>query len=130
MTAIIIGLGSMGRRRLRLLRENFPKIVVYGVDQNIERCQAVRTEFNIGIYFSIQEVLSENEIDYAFICTSPLSHAVIISVCLENTINVFTEINLVSDKYREKCNTVFVFYTLMETIAKYLFENRIEYQEI
>jgi predicted dehydrogenase len=101
MTALIIGLGSMGKRRIRLLREIFPAIEIVGVDQNMERCKEVSSEFNIEISGFIQEILSMKKIDYAFICSSPLSHAGIISLCLENNINVFTELNLVSDGYQE-----------------------------
>jgi predicted dehydrogenase len=101
MTVIIIGLGSMGRRRLRLLRENFPEISVYGVDQSADRCQKAKDEFNIETYLSVEEVVSKYTISCVFVCTSPLSHASIISLCLKYSINVFTEINVVSDKYSE-----------------------------
>lgn len=44
------------------------------------------------------------EIDGVFVCTSPLSHASIIEKCLINKWNVFTELNLVADKYEENMN--------------------------
>jgi predicted dehydrogenase len=98
--AVVIGLGSMGKRRIRLLRENFPEIVIIGIDQNIERCKEISHKFNIKTSSLIQEIFSTEKINYAFICTAPLSHAGIISLCLENSINVFTELNLVSDGYQ------------------------------
>jgi predicted dehydrogenase len=101
LNAIVVGLGSMGRRRIKLLRENFPGIAVFGIDQNIERCRKMENEFHIETNISVQELISKEKIDYAFICTSPLSHTGIISLCLENNINVFTELNLVSDGYCE-----------------------------
>jgi predicted dehydrogenase len=101
MKAVVIGLGSMGKRRIRLLRENFPDIDIFGVDQNRKRCEGVRREFNIKTSGLIHDFSSTQKIDYAFVCASPLSHAGIISSCLENNINVFTEINLVSEDYQK-----------------------------
>jgi predicted dehydrogenase len=101
MKAIIIGLGSMGKRRIRLLQENFPQIELIGIDQNMERCKEVGCEFNIKTSVLIQEIFSTEKIDYAFICTAPLSHAGIVSLSLKNNSNVFTELNLVSDGYQE-----------------------------
>jgi predicted dehydrogenase len=101
MNAIVIGLGSMGKRRIKLLRENFPEIFVFGSDQNIERCRKIKKEFDIETNISIQELILKEKMDCAFICTSPLAHAGIISLCLESNINVFTELNLVSDGYHE-----------------------------
>jgi predicted dehydrogenase len=101
MKAIVIGLGSMGKRRIRLLRGNFPELGIIGVDQNAERCKEAGIKFDIKTAVSIKEIFSIEKIDYAFICTSPLSHAKVIFCCLENNINVFTELNLVSDAYQE-----------------------------
>lgn len=42
----IVGLGSMGKRRLRLIQNNFKDILVCGIDTNKERC--VEVEKNIA----------------------------------------------------------------------------------
>lgn len=101
MQAIVIGLGSMGKRRIRLLQQNFPDISITGVDTNQERILFCEKEYHIESFYSLTSALEMHCYDYAFVCTSPLSHAVIIKVCLENSINVFTEINLVTDGYQE-----------------------------
>ena len=101
MRVLIIGLGSMGKRRLRLLKKNFPHIVAVGVDANEDRCDAVSEEFGISTYMSVQAALDAATYSYAFICTSPLSHSKIIIICLNNNMHVFTELNLVSDGYRD-----------------------------
>lgn len=100
MKVIIIGLGSMGKRRIRLLSEH-QGITIFGIDSNPERCQEVIEKFGIRCFSSISEALNEEHIDAAMICTSPLSHAGIIKECLSNNLHVFTEINLVSDGYEE-----------------------------
>lgn len=48
-----------------------------------------------------EELNEKEQIDCAFVCTSPLSHAKIIKNCLENGWNVFSEINLTEDGYHE-----------------------------
>ena len=41
MDVIVIGLGSMGKRRIRLLKEN-PSINISGIDSNQERANQVK----------------------------------------------------------------------------------------
>ncbi len=100
MKVIIIGLGSMGKRRIRLLSEH-QGITIFGIDNNPGRCQEVIEKFGIRCFSSISEAVSLEQIDAAMVCTSPLSHAGIIKECLTNNLHVFTEINLVSDGYEE-----------------------------
>lgn len=97
---VIIGLGSMGKRRIRLLKELHPENKYIGIDSNLERAKAVRDEYEIDVLCSLDE-LQQCEIFAAFICTSPKSHATLIEHCLMKGWHVFTEINLLSDKYEE-----------------------------
>lgn len=97
---VIIGLGSMGKRRIRLLKELYPENKYIGIDNNLERAKSVRDEYGIDVLCSLDE-LQQGEIFAAFICTSPKSHATLIEQCLMNGWHVFTEINLLSDKYEE-----------------------------
>ena len=100
MKIIVIGLGSMGKRRIRLLSEH-KDMILFGIDSSQERCQEVKEKFGIKCYNSISEVVSTEHPEAAVISTSPLSHATIIKECLQNGLHVFTEINLVSDGYEE-----------------------------
>lgn len=99
MKIIVIGLGSMGKRRIRLLREK--GIQVYGIDSQEKRCSEAGEKLDIKCYPSINEAVLAEHPDAAVISTSPLSHAAIIKECLENNLHVFTEINLVTDGYVE-----------------------------
>lgn len=101
MKVVVIGLGSMGKRRIRLIKKIDESIEICGVDGNLERCNAASELYGIKTYTSIAEVNSKDEISCAFVCTSPLSHADIIQECLLNYWHVFTELNLVTDKYEE-----------------------------
>ncbi|MBH1942479.1 Gfo/Idh/MocA family oxidoreductase [Mobilitalea sibirica] len=99
MKVIVIGLGSMGKRRIRLLRKYDPSIRIFGIDTNEERRRLCEKEYGIETGASLEEIFSSHEPACAFICTSPLSHHKIITECLEKRMHVFAELNLVSDDY-------------------------------
>ena len=100
MKIIVIGLGSMGKRRIRLISEH-KDITLFGIDSQESRCAEVKEKFGITCYNSIEEACKAQNIEAAIISTSPLSHAAIIKECLEHNLHVFTEINLVQDGYDE-----------------------------
>lgn len=120
MKIAVIGLGSMGKRRIRLLQSGFQGHAVFGVDHNEERRRQAGEEYGIFTAGSLEELLAAEKPECAFVCTSPLSHAAVIHDCLENGMHVFTEINLVSDGYeenrrlaREKGLTLFLSSTML-----------------
>lgn len=100
MKIIVVGLGSMGKRRIRLMRAH-NQVEIFGIDSQESRCAEVVEKFNITCYKSIEEACNAQQIDAAIISTSPLSHAAIIKDCLTHNLHVFTEINLVKDGYDE-----------------------------
>lgn len=100
MNIIVIGLGSMGKRRIRLMSEH-KDVRLFGIDSQESRCIEVKEKFGITCYNSIDEACNDRNIDAAIISTSPLSHSSIIKDCLEHNLHVFTEINLVQDGYNE-----------------------------
>lgn len=99
MNILVIGLGSMGKRRIRLIHEMYPEYRIFGVDAREDRQKEVTDLYQINCYSSIDEAKEQQAIDCVFICTSPISHSGIISVCLDNGWHVFTELNLVADGY-------------------------------
>jgi predicted dehydrogenase len=96
---VIIGLGSMGKRRIRLIKKYDSTFEIYGIDNNEERRASCKNEFGIETCSSLEELSTHHRISCAFICTSPLTHSEIITKCLERKIHVFTELNLVADGY-------------------------------
>ena len=100
MKIIVIGLGSMGKRRIRLISER-SDVEIFGIDNQESRCSEVKEKFGIECYNSIDEACRAQSIEAAIVCTSPLSHASIIKDCLNHNLHVFTEINLVTDGYDE-----------------------------
>ncbi len=101
MKVIIVGLGSMGRRRARLLKELKPDVKIIGVDLQESRRKEAEKELGVTTAASIKEACLMEIPDVAFISTSPLSHSSIIKECLANNLHVFTELNLVATGYED-----------------------------
>lgn len=98
MNILIVGLGSMGKRRARLIAGMRTDCTVYGVDSSAER-RAEANQKGIIPYESIEAVLAVTKIDAGLVCTAPVSHSAIITELLEKGIPVFSELNLVDDGY-------------------------------
>jgi predicted dehydrogenase len=96
----VISLGSMGKRRIRLIKEKFhDNVNTIGVDtQDFRRTEAEK-DFSIYTYSTTSDAFKDNALDCVFVCTSPLNHSLIISECLDYGAHVFTELNLVNDGY-------------------------------
>lgn len=101
MKIVVIGLGSMGKRRIRLIKKYNDQYQIFGIDSSEERRQTSEKEYSIETFANVDELLLNKSVDCAFVCTSPLSHSGIISRCLEKGLHVFTELNLVTDGYDE-----------------------------
>lgn len=98
MVAYVIGLGSMGKRRIRLLSER-EDVEIIGIESNLQRREEVSQMYSISCFESVAAAMEQKRAEVAFVCTSPLFHAKIITNCLNLGLHVFTEINLVADDY-------------------------------
>ena len=102
MKLLIVGLGSMGKRRARLTKGIDAAIQIVGVDTaESRRDEALRLGLADAAYATIGEAVAAEHPDAALVCTAPLAHAAVIGELLDNDLPVFTELNLVSDGYRE-----------------------------
>ncbi len=99
MDILIVGLGSMGKRRARLIKGIDADIKISGVDMSESRRQEAEA-LGITPYDSIS-CACRHHFDAAFVCTAPITHAAVIDELLEYSLPVFTELNLVSDGYDE-----------------------------
>lgn len=99
MNIVVIGLGSMGKRRIRLIQEMYPEYIIFGIDDREDRRREATTLFNIETFNSLDSF--DKNAECAFVCTSPLTHASVIKGCLIRNWNVFTELNLVDVGYEE-----------------------------
>lgn len=127
MNVIVIGLGSMGRRRIRLIKQCDPSIKIIGVDTQGTRCKQASDELDIETMGSIGEACGKYSPDIAFVSTSPLSHAGIIRECLENNLHVFTELNLVDTGYDENIKLADEKDRVLFLSSTFLYRKEIEY---
>ena len=150
MNIVVIGLGSMGKRRVRLLKQYIEKEAgkeqnweIIGIDSSQERCKECSELYDISTYLSLREVLNNISIDCAVISTSPHTHAKIIAECLANNLHIFSELNLLTDGYddnirlaKEKEKVLFLSSTFMyrremqyikETVKKETFKGLYRY---
>lgn len=100
MKLLIVGLGSMGKRRARLAKGMRADIAVCGVDQSEAR-RAEAEGLGIRAYPEIAAAVAAEKPDAALVCTAPITHAGIIRTLLTAGLPTFTELNLVDDGYAE-----------------------------
>ncbi|MDL2325176.1 Gfo/Idh/MocA family oxidoreductase [Ruminococcaceae bacterium OttesenSCG-928-A16] len=119
MKLLIVGLGSMGKRRARLILGLKAGHTIAGVDNSAGRCEEARA-LGIQAFTSLPDALEAEKFDAAFVCTAPLTHAIIIDELLNAGLPVFSELNLVEDGYeglitkaKEKGLTLFLSSTML-----------------
>ncbi|MGL4484452.1 MAG: Gfo/Idh/MocA family protein [Anaerovoracaceae bacterium] len=100
MKIAVIGLGSMGKRRIELLKKYDSNLDLCGIDLNKERCKEVANTYKMDTYSELTDKRLK-DVDCVFISTSPLSHKEIIIKALKNCCHVFTELNLLRNGYLE-----------------------------
>lgn len=101
MKTLVIGLGSMGRRRIRLIKQYDCTISIVGIDLSEDRRRQAEEMYSISAYADLSEALEREHPECCFVSAAPLAHSAIINQCLQAGCNVFTELNLVSDGYDE-----------------------------
>ncbi|HIW54638.1 MAG TPA: Gfo/Idh/MocA family oxidoreductase [Candidatus Ruthenibacterium merdigallinarum] len=119
MNVLIVGLGSMGKRRARLTARLRKDAKLFGVDKAESR-RAEAKALGVEAFADLDEALAAAKPDAALVCTAPLSHAAIIDRLLDADVPVFTELNLVADGYaaltakaREKGLALFLSSTML-----------------
>ncbi len=98
---IVVGLGSMGKRRIRLLQQMDSSLLICGVDEKPDRRAETADQYGISCFSSVSEAVAEVSPGMGLVCTSPLPHRAIITDLLQRDMHVFTELNLISDGYEE-----------------------------
>jgi len=104
MKILIIGMGSMGRRRLKILLARDPDNVIGCVDKSANRLKEVSIDLSVQIFEDHKEAIKVMNPDIAFVCTSPDTHYGIIKDCLINKASVFSEMSLINENHEELIN--------------------------
>ena len=127
MKILVVGLGSMGKRRIRLIKEAAPEAALIGVDGRADRREEA-SGLGLACYETLQEAFDrEQDIECAFISTSPLSHAGLIESCLKQGLHVFTELNLTADGYQENMKLAEKAGKVLFLSSTFLYRREIEY---
>ena len=101
MKAVVIGLGSMGRRRIRLMKAMAHPLEIVGVNRSAERRAQAEAEFGIRTFATLAEAVAGTHPDVAFVCSAPACHGPAVMECVDAGLHVFMEINLLGEWYAE-----------------------------
>jgi predicted dehydrogenase len=96
---LVVGLGSMGKRRIRNLQYLNQEIVI-GFDPRDDRCEEAFEKYAIKTFNDITLALDEKP-DAMIISTPPDLHMKYAKIALENKIHFFTEASVVQDEMVE-----------------------------
>lgn len=97
---LLVGLGSMGRRRIRLLQQFWPELELAGVDLQAERRAQTAQEFRIPVSGDLEVSLHDFRPDAVFTCSPPGTHAEAIVRAHARRCHTFSEIELDSADHR------------------------------
>jgi predicted dehydrogenase len=93
MRILVIGLGSMGKRRIRnLKRLGYSNII--GFDSREDRRIETSRKYGIKTFSNLEEVLKKKP-DMMIISTPPNHHLKYANIAIKKKINFFTELNLI-----------------------------------
>lgn len=87
----VIGLGSMGSNHLRVLNENqdIELVGIYDVDN--KRVQTLSEHYSIPGFNSLDDLIKENELDFASVCVPTIHHFDVSKKLLNSEINILVE---------------------------------------
>ena len=99
MKFLVVGLGSMGKRRIRNLK-TLEQNDLIGFDTRTDRCSEANEKYNIKTFTDISEALKEKP-NAMIISTPPDLHMKYAKIAIENNIHFFTEASVVQDEMKE-----------------------------
>ncbi len=95
MKVLLIGAGSMGRRRLRdLLALKVGDVILY--EPQAERCQETAAKFGVRGFTDLEQPLAENP-EVMIISCPPALHDVYVQKAMERKMHIFSEVPFVFD---------------------------------
>ena len=95
MKFLVVGLGSMGKRRIRNLK-HMQQTEIIGFDTRDDRCSEVTEKYQIKTFTKITDALQENP-EAMVISTPPDLHMKYAEIALDNGLHFFTEASVVED---------------------------------
>lgn len=102
MRFLVVGLGSMGKRRIRNLKQLNQNEII-GFDTREDRCKEAEEKYQITAFTDIQESLKQKP-DAMVISTPPDLHMKYAKIAIQNGMHFFTEASVVQDEMEEVIN--------------------------
>lgn len=96
MKAVVIGLGSMGKRRIRCLQALGVNDVV-GVDRRADRRDEATSAYGVTTADSLESALAAARFDVAIISLPPKAHVAAMQACIARSLPFFVEASVVDD---------------------------------
>lgn len=90
MRFLVIGLGSMGKRRIRCLKK-LKYEEIYGFDNNLVRAKHVESEYKIKTFSNFEDSINSSRPNVFIICTPPDKHYFYAKHAAKKKINCFME---------------------------------------
>jgi predicted dehydrogenase len=101
MRALVIGLGSMGKRRVRNLL-SLGNIEISGFDVRQDRCDETHVKYGITILDSIDTAFDHHKFDLVVISVPPKLHMLYANMCLNHMVPCFIEASVTDRAEVEK----------------------------
>ncbi len=100
MKAVVIGLGSMGKRRVRCLRA-LSVAEIFGVDTRADRREEAVSRYSIRTGADLPQVWETFTPDVAIISLPPKQHVMAMHACVAHRVPFFVEASVVDDGLAE-----------------------------
>lgn len=100
MKIVVVGLGSMGTRRISLLLQYNPTFSIVGIDPNEKRREKAAQSFGIKTEKLFAEALRSEAVSAVFIASPPQTHYELVKIAVNNGIHVFSELNIRAYDYK------------------------------
>jgi predicted dehydrogenase len=100
MKFLVIGLGSMGKRRIRCLKALDQENII-GVDIREDRRDEVARLFDVKTLESLEKAYVEFKPDAVLVCNNPIQHAADIIEAISYNCHVFSETTIIPDGMNE-----------------------------
>ncbi|MFM7023637.1 MAG: Gfo/Idh/MocA family protein [Flavobacteriales bacterium] len=99
-TILVIGLGSMGKRRIRNLKSLGYKNI-YGFDFRADRTKEVSATYQIPVFSSFEEALAGAKPNIFVISVPPDKHHIYMDAAVKQGIHFFVEASVLDSGYKE-----------------------------
>ena len=114
MKFLVVGLGSMGKRRIRCLKKLGYKNI-FGFDKNFKRSKQVSKEYKIKTFSDFNLAFNHSQVDTLIICTPPDKHYSYARFAAKNKKDCFIEASVEKfkdttklDKIQKKFKTIII----------------------